>query len=273
MKLKFIGIALLAIGLASCSQKVKVSDDDISGALEGAFEAVEGEYEVEKDENGNRFITVEIKRTDETVPYTDENISVFNQNVREQYTVAGFGYESYNKSDKQTSSVKPSENDTSIEEQLALLKLKPGKTGKLTLFFKDEIPAEVKITSDLDILNTGEIELFGSIGKYGIKNFTFELNVKDKSLSGQYQYLTSPAGVFLYLNGELISKKVKDDDYIFKVNIQESPDKFGWSGEFDGNLELKRDDDKSSYYYALVGSFLSYQLKTYEYNLKSKPIE
>lgn len=273
MKLNYIAAIGLAICLASCGQKVKVSDDDISGSLEGAFEAVEGDYEVEKDENGNRFITVEVKRTEESVPYTMENISVFNQNVKERYTIAGFGYECFNKAGKQISMVKPSDNDNAVDEQLALLKLKPGETGKLTLIFKDDIPASVKLTSDLDIVNTGEIELFGSIGKYGIKNFTFELNVKDKSLSGKYQYLTSPAGAYLYLNGQLLSKKVSNDNYIYKVNIQESPDKFGWSGEFDGSLTLRRDDEESPYYYALVGDFLSFQLKTYEYKLKSKPLE
>ena len=268
-------IALLCVCfISSCTKKVEVKVAEIQGSLNGAFTVVEGEYEVQKAEDGSSFIEVDINRTEETVPFTKETISVFGQDVKEKFMEGGFGYIGYDSQDSQVEKVEAADNDFSIEEQLKVLNLKKGQNGKLAIRFKDRIPATIKLTSDLKIIDTGLLELNGAIGKYGVKNFTLSLNVKEKKLTGKYQYLTSPAGAFLYLNGSLLKETVSDDgSYAFKIQIQEAPDNRDWSGSFDGTLFLERENKTAPYRYVLKGTFLSYQYKTYEYDLKSAPIE
>lgn len=263
---------LLGLGVSSCTKKVKVDVEEITGTLAGAFKATTGEYEVEKDEDGNDCIMVEIERTNESVPYTAKTVSVFGQNVPEVFTVAGFGYIECDAEGKKTSETKAEDNTDTKDDQLEILKLKKGEKAKLPIVFKDGAPASIKLTSDLKIEDTGEIALNGSIGQYGTKNFTIDLSVIHKRLSGQYQYLTSPAGAYLYLDGRLLNEVVSDGKFIFGVDIQESNDRSDWSGAFDGTLVLQRDSKDSPYYYVLRGSFLSYQLKTYIYDFKSEPI-
>lgn len=268
-------IALLGMGfISSCTKKVEVKVGEIEGSLQGAFTVAEGEYEVQKADDGTSFIEVDIKRTEESVPYTKETISVFGQDVDKKYMEAGFGFEGFDRQDVEVEKVDAADNDYSQEGQLKVLNLKKGQTGKLAIRFKDNIPASIKLTSDLKIIDTGLLELNGAIGKYGVKNFTLNLNVKKKELSGKYQYLTSPAGAFLYLNGKLLKETVDDDgNYVFKIEMQEAPDNRDWSGSFDGALLLERESKTAPYRYILKGTFLSYQFKTYEYNIKSEPIE
>lgn len=274
MKIKYCFLMVAAIGFmcGACTKKVRVDEEKVKGALEGAFKVTTGEYIVEKDANGVEYINVEITRTKQSVPYTDDKISVISAPSKNPFTLAGFGYTCFDKNDSKIKEVEASDNDATSESQLELLQLKAGESGNLKIKFADQIPGSVEITSDLEIVNTGEIALNGAIGKYGVKNFTLDLDVKKKHLNGQYQYLTSPAGAFLYLQGELLSEKVDDQQYIFKINIQESPDRYTWSGEFDGTLSLVRDDETSPYYYKLIGDFLSFQMKNYNYSLTSEPL-
>ena len=272
-KLLIFSLGVAGLMLSSCTKKVKVEVAEIEGPLAGAFSVATGEYEVTKDSNGNPCIVVDITRTQESVPYSDDAVSVIGQETKEVFTAAAFGYTTLKTDGQKDENVEPSADVSPVDEQLQILKLKSGQQGKLTISLKEGVPSSLKLTSDLKIVNTGEIALEGAIGQYGIKNFTIDLDVEDKTLKGKYQYLTSPAGAFLYLNGKLLSDEIQNDVYSFKVDIQESSNHSSWSGTFDATLSLQRENKTSPYFYTLSGSFLSHNGKTYQYNLKSAPLK
>lgn len=269
-KTKIFTLAIACFCFASCTKKVKVEVSEIEGPLAGAFTATPGEYVVQKDDDGNEFIVVDVTRTNETLPFTSENISVYGQDAKNVYFLAGFGYKADDASPN--SPTKASNNVCPVEQQLEILKLPTGGSGKLPILLVEGIPASIKLTSELQIENTGEFSLNGSIGQYGTKNFTMEVNVAKETVTGKYQYKTSPAGAFLNLNGKILSSKCSDNKYSYTLRINESSNHRSWSGTFNGTLTLKRDSNTTPYYYEFVGTFESHQFIVYDYDLKSDPI-
>ena len=275
MKTKFfltLGLFMSFI-LTGCGKKeVKILSTEVEGDLKGCFKVLDSVCEVVKDDNGNSAIIVNIQRTDESVPFTSETVSSFNQNNTKALVLAGFGYEGYNNNSDLSGELFADENNNYTEQQLKILQLQPGQKGTLTLSFEKDIPENIILTSQLKFLSTGEISLNGAIGKYGIKNFTIEFNFEKNKISGQYQYLTSPAGAFLYLIGNIASDKLVPGDYSFNILIAEDNGKNQLSGQFKGQLKLVRDSKTSPYYYVLLGTFINKHYQDFRYDLKSVPL-
>lgn len=267
-----LGIILSFI-LTGCGKKeVKILSPEIEGDLKGCFKVLDSVCEVVKDDNGNPAIVVNIQRTDESVPFTPETVSSFTENNTKAFVLAGFGYEGYDKNSDLTGELFADENDNFTEQQLQILQLQPGQKGILTIPFDKDIPENIILTSQLKFLSTGEITLNGAIGRYGIKNFTIEFNFKKNKISGQYQYLTSPAGAYLYLIGNIASDKLVPGDYSFNILIAEDNGRNELSGRFKGQLKLVRDSKTSPYYYVLLGTFINKHYQDFRYDLKSAPL-
>lgn len=275
MKTKFLitlgfVLALLATG---CGKKeVKILSPNVEGDLKGCFKVLESVCEVEKDEEGNPTITVTIERTKQSLPFTSKTVGVFGNDDEDPLVLAGFGFEGYDDKQESMENIDAEDNLYASNEQLEILKLAPGEKGTLTIKFDKEVPNGIILTSELEFLSTGEISFNGAIGKYGIKNCTLDFNFESKKIIGQYQYLTSPAGAFLYLMGNLVTVDKEPGDYTFKIVIAEDNGRGELTGKFKGQLKLIRDSKTSPYYYVLVGTFRNFRLDDYRYDLKSLPL-
>lgn len=266
----FISAIILSIIATGCGKKeVVILSQQVEGELKGCFKVLDSVCEVSKDENGNPVIVVNIERTNESVPFTPETVGVFNEDNSKSLVVAGFGFERYDDKGDQTSYIDASDNNYAAAEQLNILKLQPGETAQLTVCFDKEIPYGVVLTSEMKLISTGEITLNGAIGKYGIKNFSIDFNYKKDKISGQYQYLTSPAGAYLYLIGKIISTDNLPGEYISNIYIVEDNGKGMVSGIMKGQLRLTRDSKTSPYYYVLTGNFRNRHYQDFHYDLKS----
>lgn len=280
MKIKILAPALLALllSMTSCmffKEKVNVKDAEIEGMLNGAFEVETGSYSVTKDKDGNKIVTVKIKRTDESVPFSTETIDVLSENDDDDaITLAGFGYIGYDKKGKEIDEIEAEDNDNFIKDQLAILKLDNGETGELSFVLNSKsIPARIVLTSDVKFVKSGKITMDGTIGNLEIVNFSMNVDFADKMLSGKYQYAkTAHYGAFLEFRGDITREEFEVGDIKYIVDLREANEKGQWSGSFDGSIELTRDDKTSPYYYVLQGLFTNYRGNSYTYDFVSKPI-
>lgn len=264
---------LLSLLATSCGKKeVKILSPNVEGDLKGCFKVLDEVCEVVKDDDGNSTITVNIERTDQSVPFTPKTVGVFGDEDNDPLVLAGFGFEGYNDKEETMDVVDAEDNHYMSKEQLEILKLAPGEKGTLTIKFGEDLPEGIIITSELDFISTGEIAFNGAIGKYGIKNCTMDFNFQNKKIIGQYQYLTSPAGAYLYLMGNVVTVDKEPGDYTFKIVIAEDNGRGDLTGKFKGQLKLIRDSKTSPYYYVLLGTFRNFRLDDYRYDLKSEPL-
>lgn len=275
MKHKIITLLCLCLvlGLASCKKTVSVSSSEVSGVLEGAFEVKEGDYEVETDDDGNSIIKVEIKRTDNSVPYTSALVKPFSYKGDKAATLAGFGFVEKDAKGKDINEVNAAENDYDEDNQIEILTLKEGKKGELVIKLSGELPASLELTSAVSLVRTGNIELFGSVGKYATKNWTMDFNFKDNKNEGKYQYATSPAGAYLYLNGHTHKKSDKEDSFDYTLNFVENNGHGTTSADFSGTISLKRSSPTSPYQYFIEGNFINSRGQSFYTSLKSSPLE
>lgn len=267
---------ILACALTGCKKEAFVTpeSENPEGPLAKCYEIVDEKYPVEFSDDGDCSVTIKIKRTDVSLPFTAETVALISgKDAGDALALAGFGYTLLDEKGKEIETETPEKNDDAANDQLKLLKLKPGETGEITLEFDDdEIPAKVAFSSAVKLLSTGKIRLNGGIDRYTVKNFDITFDFKDKDVDGKYQYSTSPAGAFLYLDGKVGELKEENNNYIFTINMQEDNGQGMITGVFDGELELKRDSETKPYYYTLTGSFVNYQGKTFNYNLRSEPL-
>lgn len=271
---KVITYAVLTVALlSSCAHKeVKILNTDLQGDLKGSYVILDSVCQASKNDNGKYEIQVNIKRTEESVPYTETSVDTFGSSSEKAQVLGGIGYELYDADDNMSLAVEGRENESNTKQQLNILTLKPGETAPFTIEFDDEVPDGIILTSELDFISTGEVAFNGSIGKYGIKNCTMDFNFKNKKIIGQYQYLSSPAGAYLYLLGNVVTGEYKTGDYSFDILIAEDNGRGELTGKFKGQLKLIRDSKTSPYYYVLLGTFRNFNLRDFRYELKSAPI-
>lgn len=264
---------ILGFFLSSCSQKeVKVLSLKIQGDLKGCYTLVDSVCVANKNSDGKYEIQVNIKRTEESVPFTTSTVETFGNNTDQSLVLGGIGYEIYDENKNLLLSIDGSENEQDKEGQLNILKLEPGKSAPMKIVFKNEVPDGIVLTSELKFLSTGEVPFEGSIGKYGIKNCTLDFNFANKKIIGQYQYLSSPAGAFLYLMGNVVTEENKPGNFTSNILIAEDNGRGELTGKFKGQLKLVRDSKTSPYYYVLVGTFRNFNFRDFRYELKSSPI-
>lgn len=277
MKLK--SISLIAIAsmflFSSCmffgKKTVKVDSSEVSGLLEGAFEAVTGEYEVAEEDDGSYLVTIKVKRTDESVPYTDKTVTVFGNDEDGVITYAGFGYiATGDNGENEVNAEKAVYNKKQVKDLLTLAK---DEEGELTFRFdKEDLPKELKLTSDVKLVQTGEIEFDGAVDRYTTKNFTMEVNFDNDKVKGKYQYSTSPAGAFLFLVGEVQKDVIKPGFYSYGINIDEQGDYGQHSGDFNGTLILERESNKAPYRWIMSGEYVNFRGQTFNFKFESKPL-
>ena len=275
MKRNFIlgSVLVLTLLATSCGKKeVKILSPNIKGDLSGCYKITDTVCEVTKDDEGKPSITINIQRTEESVPYTTETIGVFATNDTKALTLGGFGYEGYDEKGDLSLDISGEDNIYFMDQQVSILKLQSGESAKLMISFDGDVPEGIIVTSQLKFVSTGEITLDGAIGKYGIKNCSMSFNFEDNKIIGQYQYLTSPAGSYLYLMGNVASFEYKPGDFSANIAIAEDNGKGTLSGKFKGQLKLVRDSKISPYYYVLVGTFRNSHLQDFRYDLKSAPL-
>lgn len=275
MKTKFLnlcGILFLGVISASCSKTVTPQDTKIDGDLAGAFSIVDEKYPIEKD-GKDATVTIKIKRTDVTVPYVADKVCALGKDADEEMMVqAGFGYTLYDADGKEMEKISADDNE-SYKQIAKILALAPGEEGELTLKFDSSLtPKTVGLTSKAKILSTGPLEFTGSIGKYGIKNFVAQFDFAKGSESGKYQYLTSPAGAYLYFDGKNEENKSAPDKKSWTFRMDEHADNTSWTGTFEGTIYLVRDSENEPYYYNMEGKFTNSRMSTFSFSLPSKPI-
>lgn len=259
--------------LSSCVKKeVLILSPDVEGDLKGCFKIVESTCEVMKDEDGYQYIELTVERTNESVPFTDKTIGVFG-NPDGALVAGGFGFEAYNEEKKEISEVDSEDNHFCEEEQLNILKLATGKRATLKIKLDEkELPHGIILTSKINFISTGEITLNGSIGKYGIKNFSIDFNFDTRKIIGQYQYKSSPAGAFLYLMGNIVTVNNMPGNYVTDIFMAEDNGNNELTGKFKGQLILTRDSKTSPYYYVLRGTFKNFRYQDFRYSLRSEPL-
>lgn len=266
--------ALCIMTACNKEQYLKIEESNLTGDLDKAFELVENEYLIEKDDNGEADATIKIKRTEVSVPYTNSTVAILEKNQEEAALCnVEFEYTFYNE--------KGDEMDVDFEvsrkQELELLKLQPGESGKLTFNFDDaeKLPASVSMSSKLKFNNVANIRLDGSIDKYTVKNFDIDVDYKNKTVDGKYQYNTSAAGAYLFLDGNIDNMRYneKTGNYTWDLTMTEDNGAGMLTGDFVGELMLKRDNATSPYYYIISGKFTNFQLKTFLYDLKSASLD
>lgn len=260
--------------LTGCSKSVITPEDtEINGDLAGAFEIVDESYPIESD-GDDCSVTIKVKRTDVTVPYVEDKVIALGKQPEGDDTQvqAGFGYTLYDESGKEIETVEASDNE-SYKEVKSLLTLNKGEEGEFTITFpKDLKPAKISMTTKAKVLSSGPLEFVGSIGKYGVKNFEAVFNFEKGEEKGKYQYLTSPAGAFLFFKGTNESYNLTSDKKEWKFSMSETNDAGGWCGSYEGTISLCRDNNKSPYYYKMEGQFTNFRFDKYNFTISSKPI-
>lgn len=274
-------LALVCI-LTGCKKEyfIEPQTTEVEGALAKAFVLEEGQYPVEISEDGTTAtVTVNVKRTEVTLPFTANHVGVIadgQPTTEDILAQAGFGYAIYSTEGDEIEVVAPEKSAKSSKEQLALLQLEPGKSGKLTIKFDFDpkfVPAKIKLTSDMKLNMSGLIPMDGSIDKYTVKNFEMEFNFQAQECVGKYQYTTSPAGAFLYLDGTTGDLDTATaGEYSWPVMLSEDNGQGMVTGQFEGTLQLRRDGLDKPYYYVLTGDFVNFRYDTFLYKLKSAPI-
>lgn len=273
MKKIFTSLSLLLVFLlSSCGGNKVITPQDtaIEGNLAGCFTLEDAEYPIEG-KGDNRSVTVRVKRTDISTPFTSKTVGSYGQ---ETLFTAGFGYEFFDKDGNSIFKIEPEDNDEDTEAQLEILNLNPGETGELSLPIDAGLePAKVALVTGFQFNSTGDIELQGAVGDYPVKNFVVDFLLDKSTMSGQYQYETSPEGAFLYIFGKTQLIQVEEGNYEYKVKFLEDNGKGQISADFDGKLEIKRDAETSPYYYLLTGNFTNSKAKEFYLSLKSKPFD
>ena len=268
MKIKTFGTLLftgLLLSLCACKKDMSVKVTDITGPLSGAYQLDGTEFPVVEDGDGYK-VSIKLKRTDESVPFTNEGVGVISSK-NSAMVVAGFGYDGGS-----DFIVKPEDCDGDIDSQKQILTLANGASGELVFKFKkDDVPETIKLTTALELVSSGKVTFDGAIGKYGVKNFNLTFDFKNSTLKGQYQYKTSPAGAFLDLEGKIADMENENGNYEWDIAITEYGDYGDVSALFKGDLELKRDSKDSPYYYVMTGDFVNtHKGLNFKYNLKSQ---
>lgn len=276
MKIKFLAPLALILMLVStsCKENVEVKVPQVDGMLNGAYETVTGSYAVTKDSDGNKVVTVKIKRTNQSVPFSTKTVNTLTQQSDESITLAGFGYVGYDESGNEIVRVAPDNNGYYVDQQLAVLKLNKDATGNLTLVLNsDKLPASIAVTSGVNFVKSGEVPMTGTIGDLQTVNFSIDVDFAQKTLTGKYMYAkTAQYGVYLNFEGDIKKDEYKQGGINYTVDLREENQFGDWSGSFDGSIELTRDDATSPYYYTLKGIFTNYKGKTFQYDFVSQPI-
>lgn len=267
------GGVLLAMALTSCgSETLKPEETKIEGDLSGAFTLVDEEYPITAD-GDKASVTLKIKRTDITVPYLQDKVGALGKEADDEMMVqAGFGYKLYDTDGKEIDDVAAADNEA-FKEVKQVLNLQPGEEGELTITFDKKLkPATVLLTTKAKILSSGPLEFVGSIGKYGVKNFEADFNFVKGEEKGKYQYVTSPAGAFLFFKGTNESYNLTSNQNSWKFSMTETNDAGGWCGSYEGTITLMRENEKSPYYYKMEGKFTNFRFDTYNFTISSKAI-
>lgn len=262
----------LLVATGCVNQTIKPEESKIGGDLAGAFKLVDEDYPVESSGNESS-VTLKIKRTDVTVPYLPDKVGALGKEADDDLMVqGGFGYKLYDESGKEIEEVSAADNDA-YKQVKQILALQPGEEGELTITFDSKLKAaSVELTTKAKILSSGPLEFVGSIGKYGVKNFEAEFNFAKGEEKGKYQYVSSPAGSFLFFKGTNESYSLTSDQNVWKFSMTETNENGGWCGSYEGTLTLTREDEKSPYYYKMEGKFTNFRFDTYPYTISSKAI-
>ena len=269
-------ILLIAVfAMVSCNKKVTVKTSEVDGPLKGAFEVVEKEYEVEEDSEGNTIVRVEVTRTDNTVPYTKDNVKAFGaKKASGALTLAGFGYVGLDDKNHEICEVEAPDNTYNPDNQLKVLKMKNDDTRELIIKLDpDKLPDVIRLTSDVQLVNTGNINFYGAIGKYKVKNWTMGFDFKTGKNSGKYQYQSSPAGSYLYLRGNTKKASYYSGPFYYSLTFVEDNGGGLTSGDFNGSIKLERNSPTAPYQYVISGWFTNFQGKGFSCDLKSAPIK
>lgn len=272
MKIKLLGLFSLICLMASCTKTVKVETEAVSGQLEGAYKAAVGEYEAVK-EGEDLILIIPIIRTEQTVPFTNETISVFSKDTKDVRTFAGFGFEMYDENGTKIGEVTPANNDYGKEHQLALLKLENNKTGELKIKLdKNKVPKSIKITTGLQFISTGEISMSGVIGKNEVKNCTLSMNIEQSTAEGAYQYSNSPAGSFYQLKGKVKKVDMEYGNFVFLLELSDDAFKSMGNFEFELPVKLTRDGATDPYRYVIYREIETPTEESFLYDLKSEAL-
>ena len=274
--IKLLFTAACALTLASCSNSITPETTEVGGNLLGCYKVEAKDYPLEG-KDGRYTVTFDLERTDVSMPFTEETVSTFADPSDDSDFVAGFGIVLYDKNGEEIEKIPARKCDGKAEQQMKLFGLASGEKGKLSLRFEcTEKPAKFRLVAQYDWLRTGPVVFDGSIGKYGVKNFEVDFNLKKGLAAGKYQYKTSPAGSFLYIRrGSILVDKESKKKNIFKFKLAECGNYDLITGDFNGTLSLKRDSETSPYYYEMEGTFtsmISSTDKSYSFTLKSKPL-
>lgn len=267
MKIKFIGMMMLACLMASCGKSVKVDTEEISGLLEGTFTVVPGEYEVSKEENGDYTITLPVKRTQESVPYTDAGIGVFGD-PQQALVLAGFGYECYDEEGNKIGAVEAKDNGYDNAGQLAVLKLAPGGTGELKIKFENgNAPASLKLTTGLQFVSTGDVVLTGAIGEKAVREFILNLNFQNSTATARCNFAQAAEGVYADFNGKVVKTELAPGIMVFDIELADA------AGNFGLDVKLVRDGNTEPYYYSIYDDVDSNGEQDMLFNMKSQPLQ
>ena len=263
-------LTILALTVSSCQKFVEPKSAEIDGDLAGCFELTGKKYELISEDGSNQF-TVNVRRTDQTMPFTSNTVGILSDNDNgDSYTLAGFGYTLFDETGNEIEQKEPAKAQLDKAQIKNLLDLKNGEESQLTITVDKELkPAKVQLSTGMKFQKTGKITFEGSIGKYAVKNMEVEFDFIKKEISGKYQYASSPAGAFLWWKGMLEEKELKQGNYVWDVSISETNDNGGWCGSFNGKLQLIRDSKTGQYYFLLPGEFANLKFDYYPTNLKS----
>lgn len=268
-------MSALALMAVSCSENIAPKATTVNGNMDGCFEVVEQSYPVTKSDNMKSF-TVQLKRTNATVPYNAENVSPFAEPTEKTCFLAGFGCTLFD-NDAELKSIKAEDMQVDKAQLLKVLNLKPGETGELTITYPADLKAtHFELSADFLLQQTGEIVLEGAIGRYAVKNFKVNFNLATEKVNGTYQYATSPAGAYMILeDGTIVPTKEAREKNVYGFLVDEYSQQGLSTGTFNGNLSLKKDGPQEPYYYVAAGQMtavISFPPKTYDFTLKSAPL-
>lgn len=119
------------------SIELKPASDEVSGELEGCFTVVDRTYKVKFESFIGGIITVELKRTDDPLPFDTEGRMLYHMGEysASPYVQVGFGIELLdadgNVVDKTSATDSGLSGSYSPEEAVELVKLSEGKTGTI----------------------------------------------------------------------------------------------------------------------------------------------
>lgn len=133
-------------GETSTPKTMKPAQVEVKGDLKGCYEVVDREYKINSD-GYSRLVSVELKRTDKELPFSVEEIDVFdNEKTTQKTLLVGFGIEMLDSIGDVIDVRQPTMSSYSDDDILSILNLKPGDTG-IIRWSVDGSPVKFRITS------------------------------------------------------------------------------------------------------------------------------